>query len=163
MNDRIPGETLNVAAGTKVRISTRAYGRRAQSPLSDLAIVGHGKILRAVSAEAPGQSAEHLSIEMDLPVDYGIWIAARSGVATNPAAHTTPVYVTVDGGGFHNPDTAAHYLDLSEKYLQQLEQELAHPGDGANRQASRHRESLERQIAEAREVLRKLASDLELQ
>ena len=102
---------------------------------------------------------ERLSIDMELPVDYGIWIAARSRAAANQAAHTTPVDVSGAGGGFHNPETAAHYLDLSERYLQ----ELAHPGNTTDSQASRHKKSLERQIDEVREVLKKLASNLELQ
>ena len=162
VNDRIPGDTLNVVRGTKIRIRAKAYGQRSQIPLSDLEIVGHGKILKAVSARETGQSMEELSIDLELAVDYGIWIAARSRAAIAQVAHTTPVYVSVAGGGFHNPETAHHYLDLSEKYLQELEQQLAHPSDRIGSQASRHKKSLERQIAEVREVLKKLASSLEL-
>ncbi|MCP5120328.1 MAG: hypothetical protein GY953_56760, partial [bacterium] len=71
-------------------------------------------------------------------------------------AHTTPVYVTVDGGGFHNPKTLARYRDLCEEYLKELEEALANPESGLDRQATRHKARLDEQIAEARAVLQRL-------
>ena len=47
--------------------------------------------------------------------------------------------------------------DLAEK---KLERELANPGDWPHYEASRHRKSLERQIAEARAALKELAATL---
>lgn len=85
-----------------------------------------------------------------------MWIAARCEAGQGQVAHTTPVYVTVDGGGFHNPKTADRYLDLSESYLKELEQALDTPEQGLDRQLARHRAKIESQIADAREVLRNL-------
>jgi hypothetical protein len=64
--------------------------------------------------------------------------------------------VTVNGGGFHNPETLARNVELSEGYLKELEAELASPAPNVDAQATRHRTQLERQIAEARTVLRGL-------
>jgi len=71
-------------------------------------------------------------------------------------AHTTPVYVSVDGGGFHNPKTAGHYLDLNERYLVELENEMARHTDNVSRQAWRYREGLQKRIDEARGIIRDL-------
>lgn len=154
VNGHIPGDTLNVAPGSRLKITAHAYGQREQIPLSSLEIVAHGKVLRQVT----GQNADTLSASLDLPVDHGIWIAARCNGKKGQVAHTTPVYVTVNGGGFNNPETTPRYLQLLEKYLQELEQELAHPGTSLDDQTSRHKPELERQIAEARQVLKNLST-----
>jgi hypothetical protein len=156
VNDRLPGDTMDVAPGEKVRITAEAYGQREQEPLSSLEIIGHGKVLKRVE----GQGSERLSVELELPVERGIWIAAKCEAGKAQVAHTTPVYITVNGGGFFNPATAPHYLELSEQYLQELEQEVANPGKNLDYQAARHKAQLERQVAEARAALRGLAEKL---
>lgn len=44
-------------------------------------------------------------------------------------------------------------LETAERYLRELEAELAASGTNIDQQASRHREQLERQIGEARKAL----------
>ena len=87
-------------------------------------------------------------------MDHGIWIAAKCGAGTGQVAHTTPVYVTVNGGGWHNPQTLRQNLAVAESYLKEVEQDLANPGINLDRQATRHRAQLERQIAESRAQLK---------
>ncbi len=113
-----------------------------------------------VSAGEPGQSKDVLSIEIELPVERGIWVAARADAAHTQVAHTTPVYIRVNGASFHNPTTADHYLELCRSYLKELEEDLARPGERIDNQAARHKQNLERQITETRAVLRHLASRL---
>ena len=125
-------------------------------PLRELEIVGHQKVLRRVTADEPGQSSAEITLDFELPVDHGLWIAARCRAGEQQVAHTTPVYVRVDGGGFDNPDTAGHYLDLSERYLQELEREMERRSDDVSRQAWRYRDGLAVRIAETREVIDEL-------
>jgi hypothetical protein len=152
VNGRLPGDTLDVPRGTRVRISAEALGHAAQIPLQSLEILGHGRVL----ARAAGKDAARLTTELELPVEQGLWIAARVQGGTGQVAHTTPVYVTVDGGGFQNRPAMASRLATAEGYLKELEQELATPGTALDSQTSRHRAALERQIAEARTVLTQL-------
>ncbi len=149
VNGHMPGETVDVARGTHVRVTAEALGQAAQVPLESLEIIGHGRVL----ARADGRNAARLTAEVDLPVDRGIWIAAKAKAGTAQVAHTTPVYVTVNSGGFQNPDTLRARLETAEKYLRELEAELAAPGTSLDSQASRHRVQLERQVAEARAKL----------
>jgi len=86
-------------------------------------------------------------------VEHGLWIAARAQAGTAQAAHTTPVYVTVNGGSFVNPDTLDTRLQAAEQYLREIETELASPGTNLDSRASFHRAQLERQIAEARTLI----------
>lgn len=149
VNGRRPGDTVDVTPGTRVRISAEALGHASQVPLKSLEIVGHGRVL----ARADGKNGARLTAEIELPVTHGIWIAAKAEAGTAQIAHTTPVYVTVNGGGFHNPETLGARLDAAEQYLRELEADLAAPGTATDNQAPRHRAQLERQIAEARKVL----------
>lgn len=73
---------------------------------------------------------------MDLPVQHGFWIAARTTAGTEQVAHTTPVYVTT-GSGFHDPTTALRRLDSSERYLKEIEAEIAAPNRTYHRHAWR--------------------------
>ena len=149
VNGRMPGDTVDVAPGTRVRVSAEALGHATQVPLQSLEIIGHGRVL----ARADGRGTARLVTEVEIPVDHGMWIAAKAQGGTAQVAHTTPVYVTVNGGGFANATTLAARLATAEQYLQELEAELAAPGSNIDNQASRHRTQLERQIAEARKVI----------
>jgi hypothetical protein len=153
VNGRIPGDTIDVAPGSTLRISAEALGHAGQAPLRSLEVIGHSKVL---GRSTPGD-ASRLTVSLDLPVRHGMWIAAKCDAGTGQAAHTTPVYVTVNGGGFHNPETARRNVETAEKYLQELERELANPGNNLDSQAGRHKAQIERQIAEARAKLKGLA------
>lgn len=156
VNGALPGDSLKVDRGSSLRVTAVAYGHEAQVPLQNLEVVAHGRVIGRVIATEPGQSSAQLRLELDLTVEHGLWIAARCTAGATQVAHTTPVYVTTGGGGFHNPETAPRYLELSEQYLQELEQELAHRDDRVDHHAWRYREGLAARIAEARAVLEDL-------
>jgi hypothetical protein len=156
VNGRIPGDALDVPKGSRLRIAARALGHAEQVPLERLEIVAHGRVLKSVSADQEGQTRERLTAEIELPVEHGVWIAARGQAGPQQAAHTTPVYVTVDGSGSHNPETALRNLDLNERYLEELEREIAQPGQVLDRHAWRYREGLEARIAETRAAITQL-------
>jgi len=160
VNNQLPGDTVNVASGARIHISAKAYGHSSQVSLRELEIVVHGEVVKKVTAGEAGQSSAALALALDLPVEHGIWVAARAKAADTQLAHTTPVYVTVNGGSFENPKTVNGYLDRSREYLVEVEQELQHPGTSLDSQASRHQKNLERQIAETREALKTLESRL---
>jgi hypothetical protein len=147
VNGRIPGDSLDVAPGTKLQIHAEAFGDRTQAPLRSLEIIGHGKTLARTAGD---------KLDFELTPQHGIWIAARCDAGPAQNAHTTPVYVTVNADGFHNPENAAANVAFLENSLKEIEGVLAHPGTALDEQATRHRAQLERQIAEARTTLGKL-------
>jgi hypothetical protein len=153
VNGHMPGDALDVAPGATLHMTAEAFGHDNNVPLSALEIIGHGKVL----ARAAGGTRAHLSMDFQLPAERGIWIAAKSEAGIGQVAHTTPVYVTVNGDGFHNQATASANLEIAEKYLQELEQELTSPSTALDSQASRHRAQLERQIGEARAKLKSMS------
>ena len=164
VDGRVPGDTLRVEPGQSIPVRARAYGHPDQIPLRDLEIVVHGDVVRSVGADEPGQSAETLRLEFDLPVQHGFWIAARTKAGPHQFAHTTPVYVTT-GAGFHDPADWSTRLDQSERYLDEIEEELDHPGYTIHEHAWRYGcteepgcigDGLRRRIAETRRVIAEL-------
>lgn len=157
----MPGNQLDVGQGSSPMIIVHAYGHDKQTPLDTLELVSHGRVIGRVTAHEAGQSARHLSLTLTLPpLRRGQWIAARCTAGPGQAAHTTPVYVVVEGGGFHNPETAGQYLDLSERYLQEIEQVISQPGTAVEQQAWRYADGLRTRIAEVRQLIAKKRVEL---
>ncbi|HYW48582.1 MAG TPA: CehA/McbA family metallohydrolase [Bryobacteraceae bacterium] len=154
VNGHLPGDSIDVAPGTSLRIHAEAFGHTGQVPLRSLEIVGHGRTM----GRSTGAGVAHLSVDVEVPARHGIWIAAKCDAGNAQVAHTTPVYVTVAGDGFHNPENLARNLEIAEGSLKELEGELANPGMTLDSQAPRHREQLERQISEARAKLKSMAA-----
>jgi hypothetical protein len=153
VNDSIPGSSLNVTKGALLNITARAYGHPNQVQLSKLEIIGHGKVIGQIIPGTQNQSANQLSINLQIPAESGIWLAARTYGSNQQVAHTTPVYVSVNKGGFHNPDTAPKYLTLSEQYLKELEKQLEEASPNPEFQAWHYKLPLKQRITETREVI----------
>jgi hypothetical protein len=160
VNTSIPGDKLNVSKGTKLEIKAQAFGHFSQVPLRKLEIIAHGKVIAMVTKDDQNQSSNLLSINLDIPAEKGFWIAARAYGKEQQAAHTTPVYVTIDGGGFHNPLTAQHYLNSSKKALDDLETEIKEMSTEVDHQAWKYQQELQKRIDETREIIRKLRETL---
>lgn len=164
VNNALPGDQLTLKKGENLTITAQAYGHSAQVPLDTMEIIAHGRVLGRVTKNEPGQSSSHLRITVNLKrVEQGMWIAARCSGTVKQAAHTTPVYVTVDGGGFHNPETAGSYLTQSEKYLLELEQELETHRENPEFRAWHYKKGLKTRIEETRRIIANLRSQLSRQ
>lgn len=161
VNGKLPGDEIDVPKGTTLSISAKAYGDGRQIPLRNLEIVGHGKVLKRTTLKDAGQSPEKLEIKFSLPVEHGIWIAAVCSAAGTQLAHTTPVYITVNGDGFYNPETVDFCLKKSEEYLQEIEKDLADPDiTKVECQMWRYKDGINERIAEVREKLQELKHTL---
>ncbi|MBD2757205.1 CehA/McbA family metallohydrolase [Spirosoma validum] len=161
VNNAIPGDHLNVKKGETLTITAQAYGHPTQVPLQAIEIIAHGRVLKRITKYDPGQSSNHLAATLELKsVEQGMWIAARCYGDSTQAAHTTPIYVTIDGGGFHNSETVDSYLNQSEKYLQELEQELETHRDSPEFRAWYYKKGLKDRVDETRQVISVLRNRL---
>lgn len=156
VNDQFPGDEINLSKPEKVSISVNAFGHSEQVPLSKLEIIAHGKVIREITPGSSGQTSENLTLNFDLEIEKGIWIAARCYAGPNQVAHTTPVYVSVNNGGFRNEETIQDYLALNEKYLVELEDELNEPSEHANQRAWWYKKGLKERIENSRKIINSL-------
>ena len=154
VNNSRPGDRLELKKSEKLTITVQAYGHTGQVSLSALELVAHGQVLRRVTPGESGQSSDHLSLTLTLEnLQHGIWIAARCFGDSTQAAHTTPVYVTIDGGGFHNPETVGNYLSQCQAYLHELEQELEVHRDNPEFRVWHFKQGLKSRIDDTRTVI----------
>jgi hypothetical protein len=87
VNGHLPGDQLSPEKGARLKVHARAQVGSPSVPLGRLEIVVNGDVIRSI--DPTGTSA---ALDFELPADQSMWIAARA-----TGAHTTPVYVTVDG------------------------------------------------------------------
>jgi len=156
INDKIPGDEIDLIKKKKVRISVKALGNQQQVPLSKLEIIAHGKVIKEVIPNNLDQTTEQLTIDYDLKIDKGIWIAARSYGGPNQVAHTTPVYITINNEGFHNEEKLQENLTLNEQYLDELEEKLNAPSENIQKRAWWYKKGLKERIEHTREVIKSL-------
>jgi len=153
VNDKLPGDEIELNGKGKISISAQAFGHQMQVPLSKLEIIAHGKVIKEITPGSPGQTSGNLTINFDLEIEKGIWIAARCYAGTNQIAHTTPVYISVNNGGFRNEVTILDYLALNEKYLLELEDVLKEPSERANQRAWWYKKGLKQRIENTRKII----------
>ncbi len=139
----------------------------APSPPGPLEIVVNGEVRRA--APLAGKSA---SLAFDIPAEASMWIAARTAAGARAAgAHTTPVYVTVDGGRHWKREAVQALLAKRGRDLDEIEGLLATDGPsipGGSRGSwenaaslRRARDELHAMIEEARQEYGRLRKEFE--
>ncbi len=156
IDGHLPGDEIDLSGPGKVSIKAKAFGNKGQIPLSKLEIIGHGKVLKQVLPDGDEQTLENMELNFKLDIKKGIWVAARCFAGPTQVAHTTPIYISVDNNGFHNPETLQGYLTLNEKYLDDLEKELEEPNDRVDKRAWWYRDGLQERIEETRIVINSL-------
>ena len=111
VNGKAPGATIETEG--RLRIQARAISRL---PFDRLEIVHDGEIVAAQPANDLGEA----SIEREVPLPHGGWLAAR--VASNTKtqagykifAHSSPVYVRVAGTPSRRAESAGIFIDEIE-------------------------------------------------
>jgi hypothetical protein len=97
-----PGEDVNVRGNGTVRIRARAWAPPAIGSPKTLEVISQGTVIRSANSSNPDDG--DLRLEFDLPGRQSRWIAAKVTTHNGGVAHTSPVYVLVDGEKFWDRD-----------------------------------------------------------
>jgi hypothetical protein len=97
-----PGDEVHVGRDSPLRVRARAWAPPVIGSPMRLEIVSQGAVIR--SAESSDPSADELGLDFSLPADRSRWIAARVTTHNDGLAHTSPVYIIVDGQSFLDRD-----------------------------------------------------------
>jgi hypothetical protein len=118
----MPGDKIDVHKNAKVRIKVQASAPAAMGAPKLLEVVAEGKVIKTVES-SNGRSTE-LKADFEIPVAGSQWIAARVKTENSGIAHTSPVYLIVNGESFADrtnlPKLVAkemEILDFAEKRL----------------------------------------------
>jgi len=161
VDGRLPGEQIKPARGQKLKVSAHLQVGSSRVPLGRLEVIANGHVIG--TSDPVGRSAH---LDLVVTADKSMWIAART-----IGAHSTPVYVVVDGKRHWNTLEAANLLEKRIRTLDEMEKIIAKNGAAVN-QARRDPEwenvqafrlgsnELRGMIAEARAVYDRLHLEL---
>ena len=116
LNDAIPGDEVKIVANTSLRIRARAWAPNIIGSPKTLELIAQGEVIR--SAESKNSDKEELKLDLVLKAGESQWIAARVEAHNGAVAHTSPIYVFVDGRSFRNEK---ELLQLVEKRMKILD------------------------------------------
>lgn len=116
VNNAIPGDDLNLTPNASFHVRARAWAPASIGSPKTLELLAHGEVIRSAKSDNP--DVQELKIDADLKAGASQWIAARVTAHNGALAHTSPVYVMVDGRSFGNQKEMAK---LVEKRLQVLD------------------------------------------
>jgi hypothetical protein len=154
-NAGIPGDEVRVGRNAKVRVRARAWAPASIASPKTLEVVVHGQVVRSVESNDPSKP----ELQLDFPVQAGqsLWTAARATSHNGAFAHTSPVYVMVDGGNFRNQKEVPQ---LVEKRLKVLDFILGRLRDSAYIATYHPAEvvALSEEVEQARAIYRSLLS-----
>ncbi|MFB3829259.1 MAG: CehA/McbA family metallohydrolase [Bryobacteraceae bacterium] len=122
---KMPGDEVRVAKNTVVRVRAEVWAPEAIGAPKVLEVVAHGRVIR--SAEASGPKQGKLVVEFDLPAAKSQWIAARTTSFNGALAHTSPVYLIVDGASFLDRSQVKQIVAQRLKVLDFIEDRLREP------------------------------------
>ena len=111
-----PGTELNVRKNAAVRIRARAWAPAAIGAPKRLEIIAQGRSIRSVEARGPEQG--QIELQLDVTATRSQWIAARVTAFNGAVAHSSPVYLLVDGTSFAE---RSQLTELVAKRLQVLD------------------------------------------
>jgi hypothetical protein len=115
VNGQPPGTEIEAAPGDVLEIRVTASGRLVRPRYID--VIAQGDVLR--STVAPADSPDALTLTFPLKVRESTWIAARCA-----HAHTTPVYVRVNGKPFWKVRAVPELVEKRLKNLSDMEEWL---------------------------------------
>ena len=95
VDGELSGSELRRNAGDTVTVRARAWGHDKVGQPATLVLVGNEGPVREVKRVAGADDG--LELEVKIPVQRSQWLAVSARCANGAQAHTTPVYVVVDG------------------------------------------------------------------
>jgi hypothetical protein len=122
VNGKPPGTEIEAAPGDVLEVRATASSRLV--PPRYLDVIAQGDAVRSISARA--DSSEPLELQFRMTVGESTWLAARCA-----HAHTTPVYIRVNGKPFWKLRAVPELVQKRLKNLNQMEEWLkVGPGPG---------------------------------
>lgn len=146
-----PGSELKRYAGDRLSIEATARCHPAIGVLESLTLIGSQGILG--ETENSG-SDEELQLELSHPVQRSQWITARAECRNGAIAHTSPVYVVIDGEPTWSPEAAPGIIARQLAAIARIKAEF----DGKEDPRSR---GIRRRLARARELYEAMLARLQ--
>jgi catechol 2,3-dioxygenase-like lactoylglutathione lyase family enzyme len=117
----LPGDEVRVGKDAKLHVHAEAWAPESIGAPKVLEIVSQGRVIRSV--DSPGPKQEKLVADFELTAEDSQWIAARTTAFNKAVAHTTPVYVVVNGRNFLDRANLQQLVAKEVKILDWIEKD----------------------------------------
>jgi hypothetical protein len=125
----LPGTELKRAPGARLKIQARALGHTKIGLPTVLRIEGPSGVLKDVKS---ARGVSELSFEIEHVIDASPWIMASTACENGALAHTTPVYVVVNGQPTWNRQLGPKIIEKQLATIARIEAEYS-KGDDARK------------------------------
>lgn len=119
VGDGMMGDEVHVAKDAKLHVHAQAWAPESIGAPKVLEIVAEGKVIKSVAS--PGVKQDKLIADFEITPGESQWIAARTTSFNGAMAHTTPVYVIVNGRSFIDRDNVQQLVAKQIKALDWIE------------------------------------------
>jgi hypothetical protein len=120
-----PGDSVDVRKNAKVRITVLASAPPEMGVPELLEVISHGKVIKTVESKNARES--ELKADFEIPVTESQWIAARVKSRKSAIAHTSPVYLIVNGESFADRAQLPQLVARQMAILDFIEKRLRNP------------------------------------
>jgi hypothetical protein len=113
----IPGDEVKLTGPCKIRIHAKSWAAKQIGAPKLLELVVNGKVIRSAPAE----------VDFPLEITRSEWIAARVTSENGGLAHTSPIYVELNGESFRDKEQAPAIVAKRLQTLDFIEGRLKNP------------------------------------
>jgi hypothetical protein len=135
VDGELPGTELMRSPGKRVKIHARALGQARIGLPAVLRVEGPSGVVKEVKGK---QGETELGLEIEQVIEASQWLLASVVCDNNAVAHTTPVYVVVNGQPTWNPRQGPKIIEKQLAAVAKIESEFA-KGDDARSAGIRKR------------------------
>ena len=139
VNGQLPGSEIKADGKGTVKIHARALGHEKVGLPEVLELVSNDGILH--EARRNDNNSGELSLEVEVNIRRSTWLALSTRCANGAVAHTTPVYVVVDGEPTWSPKESSRIVKKQLDAIALIEAEFSKGSDLRSREI---RERLDR-------------------
>ncbi len=123
VNGKLPGSEIQFDGGHSVKVRARSWGHEKVGLPQILELVSNNGTLHKVTRS--DDSLSELRMELDIDIDRSKWLAISTRCANGAVAHTTPVYVVVDGQPTWSPSQSARIVKKQLDAIAMIEEEFS--------------------------------------
>ena len=169
VDDALPGEEIAVTENRQLKVRAKVSGIPGSSAPKIVKLVRLGETILEKRTESSAEGT--VEFEIDVPAEFGAWLAIHAVGHDGSEAHTTPVYVKREGFRHWNVDLAGQLIQRQFDVLEETDAALkkseemvasgADPLDYWNRCNARQAEQVRERLSKARRFYEKLKKQLE--
>ena len=123
VDGELPGTELKPRTGDRLKIRARTAGHEGVGLPDRLEVVSSDGVVRKVARDTTPRG--DLSLEFEFPVQRSGWITASSSCPNGAIAHTTPVYIVVDGRPTWSPTRGPELIEKQLAAMRRIEREFS--------------------------------------